>query len=42
MHYVYIHKHRLTSEVLYYEKGSNHRYKDHNSRQEEHLQLTKK
>ncbi|WP_061859488.1 GIY-YIG nuclease family protein [Priestia megaterium] len=41
MYYVYIHKHKLTKEVLYCGKGSNKRYKDYNSRGEEHLKLMK-
>ncbi|MED4238940.1 GIY-YIG nuclease family protein [Priestia megaterium] len=41
MYYVYIHKHKLTEEVLYCGKGSNKRYKDYNSRGKEHLQLMK-
>lgn len=41
MYYVYIHKHKLTGETLYCGKGSNQRYKDHNSRGQEHLKLMK-
>ncbi|NEW03262.1 GIY-YIG nuclease family protein [Bacillus megaterium] len=41
MYYVYIHKHKITDEVVYCGKGSNQRYKDYNSRGEEHLKLMK-
>lgn len=41
MYYVYIHKHKQTGEVLYCGKGSNYRYCNYNSRNDEHLTLMK-
>lgn len=41
-YYVYIHKDRKTGSVVYVGKGSNFRYSDHNSRQDEHLTMMKK
>ncbi|YCA42816.1 hypothetical protein M1E11_18695 [Bacillus sp. JZ8] len=41
MYYVYTHKDKLTGEVLYCGKGSNQRYRDYNSRGEEHIELMK-
>lgn len=41
MYYVYIHKLKQTEEVVYCGKGSNQRYRDYNSRNDEHLSLMK-
>lgn len=41
MYYVYIHKLKQTDEVVYCGKGSNQRFRDYNSRNNEHLSLMK-
>ncbi|KZZ86225.1 hypothetical protein [Bacillus sp. SJS] len=41
MYYVYIHKDKLTKEVVYVGKGSNYRYCGYNSRSNEHIAMMK-